>query len=277
MNRIAALIAVVVALAGMAMLWLYMERYEEQVRGGTPVPVVVALRDIPLGTTITEDMLAQRAIPQAYVERRHVRADEVERMVGVRVRTAIRANEAVLWTDLATTTEHSRDLSSLIRSGNRAMTLRAEQMDIEGLIQPGDRVDVMLTTHKEGAEAVTITLLQNLLVLAVGQNTGGAGRVEGERRSYGNRSSQVTLSVTPEQAQTLALALEKGRLSLVMRNPDDIAVLEGLPETTSEDIIEVERRTRIQRRRPGCARRQSRRHSSSRGPGCRSCCGRRSR
>jgi Flp pilus assembly protein CpaB len=60
----------------------------------------------------------------------------------------------------------------------------------------------------------------------------------------------VTLSASIEQAQLLAFAAERGRLTLTLRNPDDIEILEGLPETSTADIIEPARRERVQRNRP---------------------------
>ena len=91
----------------------------------------------------------------------------------------------------------------------------------------------------------TVTLLQNVLVLAVGGRTAGAEDREG--MGFGS-SDLVTVSVTPEQAQLLALARRTGRLDLALRAPDDIAVTEGIPETTAEDLLRAERRVRLQRR-----------------------------
>jgi pilus assembly protein CpaB len=87
-------------------------------------------------------------------------------------------------------------------------------------------------------------------VLASGRDTGAPQR-PGDRSSVNNSGStvsQVTISVTLEQAEVLALAQEQGRLTLVLRNPDDIAVIENLPETTSADIVEPVRRERVQHR-----------------------------
>jgi hypothetical protein len=61
-------------------------------------------------------------------------------------------------------------------------------------------------------------------------------------------TNQITVSVTVEQSQVLVQASGQGRLSLTLRNPDDIAVLDGLPETTATDIIEPARRAELQRR-----------------------------
>lgn len=251
MTRKAIIAAAICGVAGLVMLLLYMKRFEEEASGGPPVHVLVARRDIPLGTAITQEMLVQRAIPQSYVEDRHIPVSELSRIVGVRVTSGVRADESLLWTDLATTSEQRRDLSALVRTGMRAITIRADvAASFGGLLRAGDRVDVLLTAEREQRNHVTIPLLQNLLVLASGRDTGAPPR-PGERRTYAQGTvNQVTLSVTLEQAAVLALSQEQGRLTLVLRNPEDIALVENAPETTTADIIEPERRQQIQRRQP---------------------------
>jgi pilus assembly protein CpaB len=251
-TRKAIIAAAICGVAGLVMLLLYMQRFEEEASGGPPVAVLVARREIPLGAAITEELLGTRAIPQSYVEDRHIPASEAPRIIGVRVTSGVRADESLLWTDLATTSEQRRDLSALVRSGMRAITIRADvAASFGGLLRPGDRVDVLLTVERDQRQHVTIPLLQNLLVLASGRDTGAPVR-PGERRTtyQGGTVNQVTLSVTLEQAAVLALSQEQGRLTLVLRNPDDIALVDNPPETTTADIIEPDRRAQIQRRQP---------------------------
>ncbi len=251
MTRKAIIAAAICGVAGLVMLLLYMQRFEEEASGGPPVAVLVAGRDIPLGAAITQEVLGSRTIPQSYVEDRHIPASEAPRIIGVRVTSGVRADESLLWTDLATTSEQRRDLSALVRSGMRAITIRADvAASFGGLLRAGDRVDVLLTIEREQRQHVTIPLLQNLLVLASGRDTGAPPR-PGERRSTNAGTiNQVTLSVTLEQAAVLALSQEQGRLTLALRNPTDINTVENPPETTTADIIEADRRAELQRRRP---------------------------
>ncbi len=245
MNKAALLAAAVAALIGLGLLWLYMKRFEEEASGGTPVAVVMATQDIPLGTTITQEMVGIRNLPSSYVEERHIQAADAQRIIGVRVSMGVKANESLLWTDLATTAQQRRDLSGLVRNGMRAVTVRADlTSNFGGLLRPGDRVDALLTTVRgETRDTVTIPLLQNVLVLAVGADT-GAQELPG-RREDRERFNEVTVSVTVEQAQILTFAQQAGTLTLILRNPDDIAILEELPETTASDIMDVERRVRL--------------------------------
>jgi pilus assembly protein CpaB len=248
-TRKAIIAAALCGVAGLVMLLLYKQRFEEEASGGPPIQVLVATRDIPLGAPISQSMLGSRPLPQSYVEDRHVPLSEAQRIIGVRVTSGVKSGESLLWTDLATTSEQRRDLSALVRTGMRAITIRADlSASFGGLLRAGDRVDVLLTAERAPRENVTIPLLQNLLVLASGRDTGGQPR-PGERRSHGGTVNQVTLSATLEQAAVLALAQQQGRLTLALRNPEDIAIVENAPETTTADVIGIERRD-VQQRRP---------------------------
>jgi pilus assembly protein CpaB len=194
-------------------------------------------------------MIGIRNLPASYVEERHIQAADAERIIGVRVSMGVKANESLLWTDLATTAQQRRDLSGLVRNGMRAVTIKAEmESAFGGLLRPGDRVDCLLTTTKaESRERVTIPLLQNVLVLAVGSDVGAT---QSQRRADRQRYREVSLSVTVEQAQILTFAGDVGELTLILRNPDDIAILEELPETTARNILEIEERRALIRREP---------------------------
>ena len=256
MNTKAIMAAVGAAVLGIVMLGLYMQRFEDEASGGEPINVLTALQDIPLGIALTADMVGSRELPASYLEDRHITVADEERVMGVRVVSGIRAGESILWTDLATTTDTSRDLSSLVRNGMRAITIQADQSaTFGGLVRPGDRVDVLMTLTRPSTgttitldeDRVTIALLQNLLVLAAGQDTGALQRATARAPTQMN---DVTLSTTVEQAQLLAFSQQRGRLTLLLRHPDDITVIEGLPETTTDDIIEPERREQRQVSRP---------------------------
>ena len=85
-------------------------------------------------------MIGIRDLPAAYVEERHIRAADLQRIIGVRVSMGVKANESLLWTDLATTAQQRRDLSGLVRNGMRAVTIRAPASSaFGGLLRPGVR------------------------------------------------------------------------------------------------------------------------------------------
>lgn len=235
MKKVGLIISVGAAVASLGLGQLYFQRLEAEVSGGPKVAVLVAAADVPVGATLTEERLAVRDIPLAYVEARQVKASELKKVVGGRVTAGLRANETLLWSDLAKFSDQSRVLSGLVQQGSRAVALDGRSSDFQGLLRPGDRVDVLLTTG-EKVQGTTVTILQNLLVLSVGSNI---ARVDEQASKSPVRGGGVTVSATLEQAQVLAQAEQRGRLTLVLRNADDITVIEGLPETNGTNLLTV--------------------------------------
>src|SRR5262245_29033452 len=112
-------------------------------------------------------------------------------------------------------------LSAVIPEGYRAMTVKVDDAaGISGFIMPGSLVDIVVTIDPEKGsghqDPVSKIVLQNIKVLANGQNI---DKPENEREA--NSVKAVTLQVTPEQAEKLALAATEGKLQLVMRNQVD--------------------------------------------------------
>jgi pilus assembly protein CpaB len=97
------------------------------------------------------------------------------------------------------------------------MPIRVVFDDEIPLIHPGDFVDVIGVFGDPGEARV---LLQRVLVLATGQDTGNDRATTDKTRSTA-RMSTLNLSVSLSQGQLLALAMEKGKLTVVVRNPDD--------------------------------------------------------
>ncbi len=229
MNTKALGIAIVLAAIGAGTLLFYIKRFERQTSGGKPISVLYAVQEIPLGEVLKEHMLEARPLPESYVEERHIHASEASRVLGVRVQNSIKPNESVLWSDLATT-HKSRDLSSLVQTGMRAITISATQSStFGGLLRPGDRVDILFT-EANGSKDSTRPLLQNILVLAAGADT------ENTTSSRPRAFNQITVSATMDQSQLLAHAKLNGTLTLVLRNPNDIKIIQDLPETSTSDL-----------------------------------------
>jgi len=246
MNRAPTIASIAVAGLGFLLLFTYVRKFQREATGGDPVPLLAMRQDVPAGVPITEQMLLVRALPESYVEERQVLASELTRVLGVRTSIDLEANQTLQWTDLETSPEDRSSLSSRIPMGMRAMRISSPAKRAFGeLMRPGDRVDVLLTKQKPGTDAhvVTVPLLQNILVLAVGDSFGSL-----EGSSARRRGESVTLLVSIEQASLLAQARRGGSLSLVLRNEDDLEINVGLAETDDTDVLEQEKRARRQRR-----------------------------
>jgi pilus assembly protein CpaB len=111
-------------------------------------------------------------------------------------------------------------LSAVIPEGFRAMTVKVDDVvGISGFIMPGTLVDVVVVMDPGGSTSqnpISKIVLQNIKVLANGQNI---DKPENQRDA--NSVKAVTLLVTPDQAEKLALASSEGKLQLVMRNSID--------------------------------------------------------
>jgi pilus assembly protein CpaB len=112
-------------------------------------------------------------------------------------------------------------LSAVIPDGYRAMTVKVDEVvGVSGFITPSTLVDIVVVIappeNSKSKDTISKIVLQNIKVLASGQNI---DRPKDDREASAVRA--VTLQVTPEQAEKLALATTEGRLQLVMRNSVD--------------------------------------------------------
>lgn len=235
MKQGALIAALIMAVMGAGLLFLYKQRFEKEVSGGEKVEVMVAASDIKLGDSLETTTIATRGVPAAYLESRHIRMSQIDSVMGVRVRNRISAGETILWSDLAISGANSRDLSGLVVPRMRALAIPASSAHtFDGLLRPGDRVDVLLTVESKIKEpAVTRPLLQNLIVLAIGRTMGESS---GPKQKGPDRGiSTVTLAVKPAEGQVLTNAMADGKLTLLLRNVDDIRLLEeGAAKKVSE-------------------------------------------
>lgn len=181
--------------------------------------VVVAKVEIPVGTRIVAEQLSVAQFPRTVAPEGTFPLID-DKLVGRVAVTRISAREPVTESRLAPVGS-AGGLSSVIPDGYRAMTVKVDDVvGVSGFIQPGTLVDIVVTiippdTAKH-REKVSKIVLQNIKVLASGQNI---DKPKNEKET--ERVKAVTLQVTPEQAEKLALAASEGRLQLVMRNAVD--------------------------------------------------------
>lgn len=180
--------------------------------------VVVAKVDIPLGTKIEAEQLSTVQFPVDAIPEGTF--DKAEKLVGRVAVVGVAAREPV--TDFKLAPEGSTGgLSAVIPAGYRAMTVKVDDViGVAGFLQPGTMVDVLTVIDPPGnmssGNPISKIVLQNVKVLASGQNL---DKPKDEREADAVKA--VTLQVTPEQAEKLALASTEGKLRLVLRNMID--------------------------------------------------------
>src|SRR5438034_1355510 len=142
---------------------------------------------------------------------------------------AVAAQQPVLRRDLASGA--SLGLSAKIPDGMRATAVKTNEVtNIAGFIFPGSHVDVLVTLRPENiASTETRTVLQNVLVLSTGT------KMDPDPNGKPENVNVVTLLVTPEQSEKLALAQNQGTIHFVLRNGGDSAS----PDVRPVDMAEL--------------------------------------
>jgi pilus assembly protein CpaB len=246
-NKTALVLALILSSVGGALLFFYLRRFEREASGGEPVAVLMARTPIEAGAQITEDMIATRNVPRAWVEDRAILESEKGKVLALRMGHSIQANQTLMWTDLAVAMDERRNLSSLVQPGMRAVTIRASYDDKSfALIRPGDRIDVIATMAPpdKPENRSSVVLLQNVLVLAVGTDL--SGDFDPKKKEYSQGGMILSLSLNVQEAQLTSLAAEKGKLSVALRNPDDVRVTEGMADLDSSALVDTKVRTAVQ-------------------------------
>ena len=177
--------------------------------------VVVAKVDIPLGTKIEAEQLSTVQFPSNAVPEGAF--NDAQKLVGRVAVVSVAARETI--TDFKLAPEGSQGgISSVIPAGYRAMTVKVDDViGVAGFLTPGTMVDVLTVIDPPGnnvsSNPISKIVLQNVKVLASGQNL---DKPKDEREADAVKA--VTLQVTPEQAEKLALASTEGKLRLMLRN-----------------------------------------------------------
>lgn len=254
MNRRALFIAVLVGILGAFLLVLYQRRFELEASGGEKVKLLMAVKRIERGKPITDDVIAIREIPLAYVDERAIRETEKNKILGLKMGNTVKEQQLLLWSDL-TATDERKDLSALVLPGYRAVSIKAARDDTSiALIKPGDYVDVIgvigaSTAVNEAKNAVV--LLQRVLVLATGTDTSPEQAKDSKEANPYASENLLTLSLTLTEAQVLALAAERGRLAVAVRHPDDQARTSGIVDLNFNQIVDERERAKIRNVRTG--------------------------
>lgn len=205
---IAAAAAASLVTVSMAAIWL------KQKNDADTVQVVVATRDLPLGTRLLPAMLETVSWPVSAPIQSPLHSTEqaYDRVINM----PILRGEPILASKLAAIGQQG-GLSSVLKEGKRAVTVKVnEVVGVAGFALPGNYVDVMAYLPDRDNDPVSKIVLERIQVLAVAQDI---ANTENKPRVV----SAVTLEVTPQEAEIIDLARSVGSLSLVLRSQMDMA------------------------------------------------------
>ncbi len=191
---------------------------------GELVNVVVAVTDMNWGTVIRPEMV--KTVPFLKGSVAGFMTDPAA-VTGRVVITPIKADEPIFESRLAPSDVTKGGVAAVIGKNKRAMTVKVDKVKgVSGFIHPGNRVDVVATFRPSfSAMPVTMTVLENIPVLATGTDT--EIRDTKGKQEKPAEVDVITLEVSPEEAEVLALASTEGKLQLSLRNFSDTASTES--------------------------------------------------
>lgn len=210
-----------------ALSYLQLQAEKQKIQGGAEsVFLIKVTRNIAAGEELRESDIArteeQRLKGNSFTNR-EIPWSQSASVVGRKLESSMVAGQLLLNSDLRPLSQR-QGFNAVIREGMRAVSVPVDSVAaVSNLVLPNDNVDVIGTFRfpdmrgDSALDTVTLTILQNVKVLAVGNRWGGYAGTSGGRANY----STVTLLLYPEEVEMVVFASQKGRLSLSLRNFDD--------------------------------------------------------
>ncbi len=208
--------ALVVALAASFVVFRQLENGIRSAASARAAKVMVAARDLPIGTLLQAEDFKQAewpGTPPAYA------LGKPQDAIGRGVVANIYAGEPIHPMRLAATGA-GEPLAATIPLGKRAVAVRVNDVVGDaGFVSPGMLVELLASGTPPNADSSlgtqTRTVLQNIEVLSAGQN------IQKDAEGKPVAVQVVNLLVTPEEAEKLSLASTDTKIQLVLRNPLD--------------------------------------------------------
>jgi Flp pilus assembly protein CpaB len=198
------------ALAGSVAFW---------VTSSDARPVLVATRDLPVGTTLrASDLTIAYVRMDDALYRAALPADMLETLIGRPLGEPVHAQQVLARAQVTSRVGLAAD--------QVAMTIPARpDSAVDGRLRPGDTVQVLVTViDKTRNEAHTRQILDRAQVFEVGRDQSfgsSSATVEPDSSTRGSISS-VTLAITADQARQLAEARRTGELDVLLLPPPEV-------------------------------------------------------
>lgn len=230
-------LAVLCGLATAFFSYQYLQDLKTRYSPDNLMPVLMASETINKDSIISTKQLTVDYIPAQYV---HPQAlPDKKGAAGKTAIVEIMAGEQILESKLLSESNRKQQLAYNIPKDCRAVSIAINSISgVAGYITPGDYVDVIATMDiedagsKENSKPYSILTLQEIKVLAVGEN------IElGDKKSAGTGKT-ITLAVSINDALPLVLASERGNLRLLLRSPVDESKV-NLPPYQPGNLLEI--------------------------------------
>jgi pilus assembly protein CpaB len=210
---VALAIGLLTALGARTFLSRQVEAIEARAKHDT-ADVVVAKTEIAAGTKLGRENLAVRKVPVDFAQSGAVRPEDFARIDGKAIAYDVKSGEMIMWSQMES--QRAPTFSARLAPGQRAITVVVDEINsISGMLEPGDLIDLMFSVDQNGQKMV-LPLLQSVQVMATGQRV-----VDDLKSGEKTQFATVTLNTTPEQAKDIIIARETGKLTALLRNPND--------------------------------------------------------
>ncbi|MBM3735264.1 MAG: Flp pilus assembly protein CpaB [Acidobacteria bacterium] len=182
--------------------------------------VVAAARDMSIGTRVAKADV--KLVPVRATDTPKGALLKLEDAIGRTLVYPITASEPL--TSIRLTSQTSPEgIAATIPRGLRAVSVPfTDATGASGLVGPKSRVDVLYTRTGNAAEAMTVTVLEDVEVLSIGRTVEvPPAQAPGTKAAPRPTNQTATLLVSPDQSRKLELARNQGKISLILRNPLD--------------------------------------------------------
>ncbi|NPV70764.1 MAG: Flp pilus assembly protein CpaB [Firmicutes bacterium] len=205
-----------IALGASFAAYSYLSSMEANKKLAKVVTVVAASQAVPPKTALTREMLTTKSLPQEFADPAFVAS--VEEAIG-RMTTVPLAQGEILYRSKLASKDQKSGLAYHVPAGKRAIAIPVNEVSgVAGLVEPGDRVDIICTFQKEvAAKDRTRLIAEDVPVLAVVQSMQVRESPVRDLKGY----TSVTLCVSPEQAVLIGFGEKNGALKLALRAPND--------------------------------------------------------
>ncbi len=215
---------------------------ESRVRELSPkkfTTVVRAKNRIRAGTRISNSMLQATRVPEKYLPKARVRWADKDQLIGQELGVDVLKGDYLLESYFTVGGTIGRTLSQQLAGDNsRAINLSVDETNsLSRSIVSGDRIDLIFSFNLPVVnQKVSLTLLQNVLVLSTGQYS----QIEQELGAKGGRPKRynsLTLKVSPQDAIRLNYARQVGKINIMLRNVQDGELLNLPPVGSVADLL----------------------------------------
>ncbi len=234
MDRKKALIIFAGAWVSAALLTWFLWASTKAPKTEKSIACVAVTRDLPAGTRLKKSDIRLIHVPEKTLPKTAVldEASALDRVLLFPVNT----NETLTNAKL-TSSSRAEGLAATIDPGKRAISVQINDASgVAGLIQPRSHVDVLFTRPGSMAEALTSTILEDIVVLSIGRATEVAQNASLDPKASQPANRAVTLLVSPEEARKIELAKNQGKVGLSLRNPLDHSEADQRGPTRAEAL-----------------------------------------